>query len=554
MGKRQSSVPTVGLPFNVGIDTPDAAIHGANVAVSDALKMIVRHSRFPRVRVFVSAGRAIEPIAQRLGRIRPLTDAGPGLSIETPPALPSLLGRLDAWHCVSGSGTRGRHLRAVVGGRFPVTAVHHSFAANSELHDWVLRMLLEDARPYDSQIATSRANQRATRRSILHVRRALEQQLGSPLPYRGRVDRIPLGVDTGVFRPRDKAEVRHELGLPLDELVLLWLGRLSAAGKADLIPTLNVVAEVMHRSRQRIRLIVAGVDHEGYGATVQAHATALGIADRVWLETPVVPLQRHLWHAAADVFVSPADSMQETFGLTCIEAMACGVPQLVSDWDGYRDTVIDGVTGYLAPTTWIAADRDLGMMAALGEWSRDHFALAQSVVVDMDVLRERLLALVEDEKLRRRLGDASRARAVACFDWATVIESYDALWTELGAIASATRDRSRARGTYAISRYVEAFGGNATRLLDANARIVLSDRGRRVVEGKEGLPEYFKGSFRLDYDLIEDALLALGSRGKSIARIAAAIAKGRKIHPDAAVRHVMWLLKYDLARLVGPTP
>lgn len=43
---------------------------------------------------------------------------------------------------------------------------------------------------------------------------------------------------------------------------------------------------------------------------------------------------------------------------------------------------------------------------------------------------------------------------------------------------------------------------------------------------------------------------ALGSRGTSIARIAASISKGRSIHPDAAVRHVVWLLKYDLARLV----
>lgn len=551
MSKRKASIPTVGLEFNDGIRASDAEIHGANVAIGEALEMIIRHSRFPRIRVFLPPGRRVEPVVQRLEHLRPITVAGrPGLSIEPPPAHPLALGRLDAWHSVIGRATRGRHLRSVAGGRFPVTAVHHSFAANSELHQWVLPMLLEDTRPYDSQIATSRANLRATKRTILHVRRALERQLGCELPYRGRVDHVPLGVDTGVFRPRDKAEVRYELGLPRDELVLLWLGRLSAAGKADLVPTLGVVAEVMQRSKQRMRLVVAGVDSDGYSAVLRTHAAALGIADRVWLRTPIPPVQRHIWHAAADVFVSPADSMQETFGLTCIEAMACGVPQLVSDWDGYRDTVVEGVTGYLAPTTWIAADRDLGLMAPLSEWSRDHFALAQSVVVDMDVLRERLVALVENEGLRRQMGEASRARALACFDWATIVARYDALWTELAAMARSTSHRGRLRGAHLVSRYVEAFEGNATHMIDATARVVLSERGRRVLNGQEGMPQYFKHTYRLDYDLIEDALIALGPRGKSIARIAASIAKGRSIHPDAAVRHVVWLLKYDLARLV----
>ena len=42
--------------------------------------------------------------------------------------------------------------------------------------------------------------------------------------------------------------------------------------------------------------------------------------------------------------------MQETFGLTPIEAMACGVPQVVADWDGYRETVVEGETGFRVPT------------------------------------------------------------------------------------------------------------------------------------------------------------------------------------------------------------
>src|SRR6185437_9144143 len=56
-----------------------------------------------------------------------------------------------------------------------------------------------------------------------------------------------------------------------------------------------------------------------------------------------------LW-AGADVFISLVDNIQETFDITPVEAMAAGLPVVVSDWDGYRSTVRDGVEGFLIPT------------------------------------------------------------------------------------------------------------------------------------------------------------------------------------------------------------
>ena len=45
-------------------------------------------------------------------------------------------------------------------------------------------------------------------------------------------------------------------------------------------------------------------------------------------------------YAAADIFVSLSDNIQETFGLTPVEAMAAGLPVVASDWDGYRETIV----------------------------------------------------------------------------------------------------------------------------------------------------------------------------------------------------------------------
>ena len=57
------------------------------------------------------------------------------------------------------------------------------------------------------------------------------------------------------------------------------------------------------------------------------------------------PNNRYLSWSSADIFCSFADNIQETFGLTPIEAMACGLPCVVSDWNGYKETVRDQVDG-----------------------------------------------------------------------------------------------------------------------------------------------------------------------------------------------------------------
>ena len=72
-------------------------------------------------------------------------------------------------------------------------------------------------------------------------------------------------------------------------------------------------------------------------------------------EKPVSEEAKRNALAAADVGISLVDNAQETFGLAVAEAMAAGLPMVVSNWSGYRDLVREGVDGYLIPSAWASS-------------------------------------------------------------------------------------------------------------------------------------------------------------------------------------------------------
>jgi hypothetical protein len=152
------------------------------------------------------------------------------------------------------------------------------------------------------------------------------------------------------------------------------------------------------------------------------------------LDGRVTANQLDAW-AAADVFISLADNVQETFGLTPLEAMAAGLPCIVSDWNGYRDTVRDGVDGYRIPTVMPDAGAGLDLAQRYDDGVDSYEAYcghtSQAVAVDGPALAQACTRLAGDADLRRRLGENARRRVRAEFDWAVVFGRYRALWREL---------------------------------------------------------------------------------------------------------------------------
>ena len=240
--------------------------------------------------------------------------------------------------------------------------------------------------------------------------------------------------------PERKAKARDQLGLPQKADLVLIAGRMDFLTKFLPDPLLRVLEDLRRTNQPNLELVVYG---EAFDAKQleQWKQGAAQLAPSVpihWIPGRKAELAAPVrW--AADVFVSLADNPQETFGITPLEAMAAGLPCIVSDWDGYRDTVVqpgesDEPTGLRIPTR---LQQDLGTpeaVAALNGNLGDRPAiglLSQGIAVDLDQLRQSLNQLLSSPDQRSAMGAAGQRRVQRCYDWSVVIESWRDLIQEL---------------------------------------------------------------------------------------------------------------------------
>lgn len=134
--------------------------------------------------------------------------------------------------------------------------------------------------------------------------------------------------------------------------LILFLGRIHEKKGCDLL--LEAFARVCTRMPD-IHLVMAGPDSQGWGATLQARGVQLGISHRITWTGMLAGDQKWGAFHASDVFCLP--SHQENFGVAVAEALACGLPVLMSDKVNIWREVKGDAAGLVAPDTLEGTER-----------------------------------------------------------------------------------------------------------------------------------------------------------------------------------------------------
>ncbi len=418
---------------------------GKDVANLELFQALARHGGFAQLDV-LGVRQASE------------AEAAKGLFGDQPAALKVVPGLIFNQGAAAEAGTllRGQpdlynlawlRRRAVGDGAYSLMGLAHTLAPPA-MRQLIANASVAPTHPWDAIICTSPSVREGLERMFAGWEAHLAERTGGRAPPRPALPVIPLGVDGARFaaladRPDARARVRERLGLGEADVLVLWVGRLSFYEKAFPQAMFQAVRQAAEQSGLAIHFALAGwFPHENdrprFEAAAKRHA---GAAPVHFLDGNDRTLLGELW-AGADIFLSLVDNIQETFGITPIEAMAAGLPVVVSDWDGYRFTVRDGVEGFLVPTLG-------GPISGLGATMAQRHIMeavsyqsyvgevAQYTAVHAGRAARAIAELAASPDLRRKMGQAGRERVKSFVDWPVVARQYAALADELATIRAA---------------------------------------------------------------------------------------------------------------------
>jgi glycosyltransferase involved in cell wall biosynthesis len=458
------------------LDTTTARLMGRQAAGESFLRGFLNYADVDQFHFWDKAGQGrdvLEAFLTRLGApSRPVRWIGAGER--------RLLANPGVVHVPDPNLPREAWLRRTVGSRtYAISGLTHTTATDRTMQT-IGDLLVAPVEDYDALICTSTAVRASVETQMEGVRDYLTQEFGPrrrPEPQRVV---IPLGVNVSDFAvtPEQRKAWRARLGIPDDGVVALYVGRFNALDKMN--PGLMAIA--LERSAQTTGKSIYWVNSGWAERPSDAefyHSAARALCPSVTylhLDGREPDVRFSIW-SVADFFISFSDNIQETFGITPIEAMAAGLPCVVTDWNGYKDTVRHGEDGFRVST--VAPHAGLG--GDLAHWFANDWvnygsyvgAASQYVAIDYAEAVTAISALVQSPELRRRMGESGRARARSVFDWSVIIPQYQALWAEQDARRRAAPSESVAPDNPFRPDPYRLFANYPTRHLGLDDRISL---------------------------------------------------------------------------------
>jgi D-inositol-3-phosphate glycosyltransferase len=361
----------------------------------------------------------------------------------------------------------------------PVTGLVHSVSGHSQLQQ-TIQMILGDLYEYDCLVCTSRAGRQAVENLLNTLCGYLERKYHRSFFPKFQLPIIPLAIDADQFRPGDKIKARRWCKLPEDHVIFLYVGRFDTSYKMDLFPLILTFSRILATtSDKKVTLVLAGDDvANDLSPRLRGFGADLGIADNLRVRPNITNEEKRQLYASGDVFVSLSDNVQETFGLSIIEAMSAGLPVIGSDWSGYKETIEHGKTGFLVPTYWMDCVDFVCRSAMLKQSMEVHRLLAEAVSIDLKSLTAYIDLLLKNASLRHEMGEAARKRALKYYNWPIIVKAYEELWAGL-------MEQARHRSTdeefrHGIDTYdhLNVFRHFSTGVITKDSRLQITSMGR----------------------------------------------------------------------------
>jgi len=355
---------------------------------------------------------------------------------------------------------------------FPICGIVHSVW----MADLMGRMIGDVVRSEacDAMIVTNGAAGQAFQSAWAGAAEWLRDEAGVRALTTPWIEKIPIPVDLAAFGGSAQRYSRDLLQLPADRAIVLCPGRV-LRGRHDEPDPLVSALESLIDKYPRMMLLIGGAPHGQYSKDTAILAQELKLTGRLKMIVDVpVHLKRHLY-ASADIFVSTDDVVQEDQGLTALEAMAAGLPVVVSDWGGSRELVEDGVNGYLVPTYWNPVAGV--MMSWLSECTWAPQFLSDRTIVDVRRLRDALDALLAQSERQVEFGQQARATIERTRSFTVVGRQLRDLWTNQQAALAKIEMRVRE----AVINYTAMFRPYATAELNLDLELQVGPQGGRLL-------------------------------------------------------------------------
>jgi glycosyltransferase involved in cell wall biosynthesis len=211
------------------------------------------------------------------------------------------------------------------------------------------------------------------------------------------VEELPFGVELDRFFPGDEFGLKVELGIPIEEPVMIFVGGLDAAHHFKGLPVIFDALEHLRELKWHFVIVGSGELKESF----KAQAQAKGFEDRIHFAGNVSSEDLPRYYRMADMHLFPSTARAEAFGLVALEAAASGIPTIASDLPGVRTVVLDGETGLrIAPN-------------------------------NVETLEKAIRLLLEEEDVRKRFGLSARKRAEQEYAWDPLMKKLEQIYIDL---------------------------------------------------------------------------------------------------------------------------